>query len=105
MICRKWDPKSNNLGRIYFQKWILSNLTRNIQVLVYGAWEGVPGISNLFFTATYSMRKEALTPKVLEGIIDFVFVGTFSQEKKPLYAIQLIEKLHHKSMPYVADVW
>lgn len=94
-----WDPKSKQPWTYRLQKWILSNtfLTRNMQVLVYGAWEGSSRNIKPFFTATYSeYEKMALTPKVLEGIIDFVFVGTLVKGKKPLYAIQLIEKLHQK---------
>jgi glycosyltransferase involved in cell wall biosynthesis len=68
-----------------------------MQVLVYGVWEGSSRNIRPFFTATYSeCEKEALTPKVLESIIDFVFVGTLVKGKQPLYAIQLIEKLHQK---------
>jgi glycosyltransferase involved in cell wall biosynthesis len=68
-----------------------------MQVLVYGAWEGSSRNIKPFFTATYSeYEKEALTPKVVEDPIDFVFVGTLVKGKQPLYAIQLIEKLHQK---------
>jgi len=37
-----WDPKSSQPFSYKLQKWILSNtfLTRNMQVLVYGQWEG-----------------------------------------------------------------
>jgi glycosyltransferase involved in cell wall biosynthesis len=94
-----WDPKSKQPWTYRLQKWILSNpfLTRNMQVLVYGAWEGSSRNIKSFFTATYSENeKAALTPKVLAGVIDFVFVGTLVKGKQPLYAIQLIEKLHLK---------
>nr|WP_315233692.1 glycosyltransferase [uncultured Flavobacterium sp.] len=94
-----WDPKSKQPWTYRLQKWILSNpfLTRNMQVLVYGAWEGSSRNIKPFFTATYSeYEKIALTPKALAGRIDFVFVGTLVKGKQPLYAIQLIEKLHQK---------
>jgi glycosyltransferase involved in cell wall biosynthesis len=94
-----WDPKSKQPWTYRLQKLILSNtfLTRNMQVLVYGAWKGSSRNIKPFFTATYSeYEKEALIPKVLESKIDFVFVGTLVKGKKPLYAIQLIEKLHQK---------
>ncbi|MBG6187815.1 glycosyltransferase family 4 protein [Flavobacterium sp. CAN_S2] len=94
-----WDPKSKQPWTYRLQKWILSNtfLTRNMQVLVYGAWEGSSRNIKPFFTATYSEHeKMVLTPKTLAGRIDFVFVGTLVKGKQPLYAIQLIEKLHQK---------
>jgi glycosyltransferase involved in cell wall biosynthesis len=94
-----WDPKSKQPWTYRLQKWILSNpfLTRNMQVLVYGAWEDSSRNIKPFFTATYSEHeKMVLTPKALAGRIDFVFVGTLVKGKQPLYAIQLIEKLHQK---------
>jgi glycosyltransferase involved in cell wall biosynthesis len=94
-----WDPKAKQPWTYRLQKWILSNsfLTRNMQVLVYGAWEGSSRNIKPFFTATYSENeKKALTPKVVEDLIDFVFVGTLVKGKQPLYAIQLIEKLYQK---------
>ena len=94
-----WDPKSKQPWTYRLQKWILSNLflTRNMQVLVYGAWEGSSRNIKPFFTATYSENEKiTLPPKVLQGVLDFVFVGTLVKGKQPLYAIQLIEKLHQK---------
>ena len=51
-----WDPKSKQPWSYRLQKWILSNtfLTRNMQVLVYGEWEGSTKNIKPFFTATYS---------------------------------------------------
>ena len=94
-----WDPKSKQPWTYKLQKWILSNtfLTRNIQVLVYGEWEGSSRNIKPFFTATYSENeKMPLIPKALQGMVDFVFVGTLVKGKQPLYAIQLIERLHQK---------
>ncbi|MFV8368152.1 glycosyltransferase family 4 protein [Flavobacterium sp. LB2R40] len=94
-----WDPKAKQPWTYRLQKWILSNsfLTRNMQVLVYGEWEGSSPNIKPFFTATYSEKEKlALTPKVLDGVIDFVFVGTLVKGKQPLYAVQLVENLHLK---------
>jgi glycosyltransferase involved in cell wall biosynthesis len=94
-----WDPKSKQPWTYRLQKWILDNpfLTRNMQVLVYGEWEGSSRNIKPFFTATYSENEKiALTPKVLQGMVDFIFVGTLVKGKQPLYAIQLIERLHKK---------
>ncbi|MGO4906660.1 glycosyltransferase [Flavobacterium sp. W20_MBD1_R3] len=94
-----WDPKSKQPWTYELQRWILSNtfLTRNMQVLVYGEWEGSSGNIKPFFTATYSEKdKMAVVPKVLQGVVDFVFVGTLVYGKHPLYAVQLVENLHQK---------
>jgi hypothetical protein len=51
-----WDPKAKQPFTYKLQRWILSNtfLTRKMQVLVYGEWEGSNKIIKPFFTATYS---------------------------------------------------
>lgn len=94
-----WDPKSKQPWTYRLQKWILSNpfLTRNMQVLVYGEWEGSSRNIKPFFTATYSENeKVALPPKEVQGVLDFLFVGTLVIGKQPLYAIQLVENLYQK---------
>ena len=94
-----WDPKCKKPWSYQLQQWILSNtfLTRNMKVLVYGEWEGSTRNIKPFFTATYSENEKiALQIKVLEGLIDFVFVGTLVKGKQPLYAIKMMEGLHLK---------
>lgn len=94
-----WDPKSKQPWSYRLQKWILSNtfLTRNMQVLVYGEWEGSTKNVKPFFTATYAESdKVPLKSLDLKGVIRFVFVGTLSQGKNPLYAIQLVAALYKK---------
>jgi glycosyltransferase involved in cell wall biosynthesis len=91
-----WDPNAKQPMTYRIQKWILNNtfLTKNMQVLVYGEWEGSSKNIKPFFTATYSeTKKELIRPRSLKQKINFVFVGTLSIGKKPLYAIQLIETL------------
>ena len=92
-----WDPKAKQPFTYKIQKWILDNtfLTRNMQVLVYGKWEGSSKNIKPFFTATYSeTKRELVTPRSLKQKISFVFVGTLSVGKMPLYAIQLVENLY-----------
>ncbi len=119
-----WDPKSKQPWSYRLQKWILSNtfLTRNMQVLVYGEWPNQTKNIKPFFTATYSeseiqnsefriQNKWSLPAqsKTIENNFDsarldkieidlpptsFLFVGTLSKGKQPLYAIQLVEKLY-----------
>lgn len=94
-----WDPNAKQPFTYKLQRWILSNtfLTKNMQVLVYGDWENQTKNIKPFFTATYSeLDKKVIEPKALEGCIDFLFVGTLSKGKQPLYAIQLVEKLHQQ---------
>jgi glycosyltransferase involved in cell wall biosynthesis len=94
-----WDPKSKQPWTYRLQKWILSNtfLTRNMQVLVYGEWEGSSKNIKPFFTATYyETDKLPIISKDLQGQINFVFVGALVSGKNPLYAIQFIETLYKK---------
>lgn len=96
-----WDPKAKQPLTYKIQKWILNStfLTKNMQVLVYGEWEGSSKNIHPFFTATYSeTEKELLQPRTLNQPINFVFVGTLSIGKMPLYAIQLVENLKNKGI-------
>lgn len=91
-----WDPKSKQPISYRFQKWLLSNtiLTKNMQVLVYGKWEGSTKNIKPFFTASYYEKdKVPVLPRKLNGRIEFVFVGTLSVGKQPLYAIKIIQEL------------
>jgi glycosyltransferase involved in cell wall biosynthesis len=96
-----WDPKAKQPITYKIQKWILNNsfLTKNMQVLVYGEWEGSSKNIKPFFTATYS-EKEIIAPisKKTNEKINFLFVGMLSEGKRPLYAIQLIEELNKKNI-------
>jgi glycosyltransferase involved in cell wall biosynthesis len=91
-----WDPKAKQPISYKFQKWILSStfLTKNMQVLVYGEWDKNSKNIKPFFTATYSeVNKIKVLPRSLKNKIKFVFVGTLSEGKKPLYAIKLVENI------------
>ncbi|MFV8326013.1 glycosyltransferase [Flavobacterium sp. ZS1P14] len=94
-----WDPKSKRSWTYRLQQLILGNtfLTRNMQVMVYGEWDGTSKNIKPFFTATYyESDKLPISKKDLKGRIDFVFAGTLVKGKNPLYAIQLIEALFQK---------
>jgi glycosyltransferase involved in cell wall biosynthesis len=103
-----WDPKAKQPWSYRLQKWILSNtfLTRNMQVLVYGQWEGSTKNIRPFFTATYS-EADKLPMKFLnlKSKINFVFVGTLASGKNPLYAIQLVEELFKKGFDLSLDMY
>ena len=100
-----WDPKSKQPLTYKLQKFILSStfLTKNMQVLVYGEWEGSTKNIKPFFTASYyesdkipfDFLKKQKEAHVKELSTRFLFVGTLSKGKQPLYAVQLIEQLQH----------
>lgn len=103
-----WDPNAKQPFSYKIQKWILNNtfLTKNMQVLVYGEWEGSSKNIKSFFTATYSeSKKENILPRPLQQKINFVFVGTLSIGKKPLYAIQLVENLKKMGVDVQLDLF
>jgi glycosyltransferase involved in cell wall biosynthesis len=103
-----WDPKSKQPWSYRMQKWILNNsfLTRNMQVLVYGEWPNQSKNIKPFFTATYSeAEKIPLVPKESESKINFIFVGTLVKGKNPLYAMQLVEKLHDNGYIVHLDIY
>lgn len=92
-----WDPNSKQPLSYRLQKWILSNtfLTKNMQVLVYGEWPNQSQNIRPFFTATYSKYKiNGIQHKSFEPSYKFVFVGSLSPGKRPLYAIKLVEELN-----------
>lgn len=83
-----------------FQKYILKNtfLTKNCNVLVYGQPKNTSKNIMPFFTATYLEKdKIFISPRILSDTIKFIFVGTLSQGKRPMYAIELIKNLVEKS--------
>ncbi|HKX85281.1 MAG TPA: glycosyltransferase [Flavobacterium sp.] len=95
-----WDPDAKQPWTYKLQRWLLSNkfLTRNMQVLVYGEWPNQTKNIKPFFTATYSENdaNEAILQRDLNSEIQFLFVGTLTKGKRPLYAIQLFENLIQK---------
>ena len=59
-----------------------------------------------FFTATYS-NSEIETPieRNFSGTLKFVFVGTLSEGKRPLLAIQIIEALYKQGKNVCLDMY
>jgi glycosyltransferase involved in cell wall biosynthesis len=103
-----WDPKAKQPWSYRLQKWILSNtfLTRNMQVLTYGEWGGSTKNIKPFFTATYSeLDKVPMEILDLKDRIKFVFVGTLSKGKNPLYAIQLVSELAKKGYKVTLEIY
>lgn len=94
-----WDSKAKQPFTYKLQRWILSNtfLTKNMQVLVYGEWPNQSKNIKSFFTATYrENEKQIVKQRDFYNKINFIFVGTLSKGKQPIYAIKLVEKLKAK---------
>ncbi len=103
-----WDPKSKQPFTYRLQKWILSStfLTRNMQVLVYGEWEGSSRNIKPFFTATYhEVDKLSIIQRDFKKQICFIFVGALVSGKRPLYAIQLVEMLYKKGYNVALELY
>jgi len=91
-----WDPAYKNPASYSLQKSILSNtfFTRNITVLVYGAWPGVTKNIKSFFTATYFSKEiEKQFVKSREGRPVFVFSGVMSERKDPFFTYGLFKSI------------
>lgn len=91
-----WDPNAKQPLSYKLQKWILSNtfLTKNMTVLVYGEWENQSNNIKPFFTATYYNSEIISVQKQnFDDQINFIFVGTLSVGKQPIYAIKIVENL------------
>ena len=103
-----WDPNSKQPFSYRLQKWLLSNtfLTRNMQVLVYGNWTGQTRNIKPFFTATYPKCK-AFSNRLISNIQPsrFIFVGSLSSGKRPLYAVKLVEALYKKGIDCSLDLY
>lgn len=106
-----WDPNSQQPWSYRLQKRILSNtfLTRNMQVLVYGEWEGSTNNVKSFFTATYSEEEVQKSTSEIRSLSDevirFLFVGTLSKGKQPLYVIQLVEELYKRGEKVILELY
>jgi glycosyltransferase involved in cell wall biosynthesis len=103
-----WDPNAKQPLSYRFQKWLLSNtfLTKNMQVLVYGDWPGQTKNIKSFFTATYPKGKTGSnTPRTIAEPFRFIFVGSLSSGKRPLYAVKLLEALSQNGVDCSLDIY
>lgn len=97
-----WDPNASQPVSYRMQKWILNNtfLTRNMQVIVYGAWDKQSKNIKSFFTASYWEKEKTKVPiRSFSAPYKFLFVGSLVEGKRPLYTIQLVEKLIKNAVP------
>ena len=96
-----WDPKSKQPISYLFQKWLISNtfFTKKMQVLVYGDWSNQTKNIKPFFTASYTKKRiEENRIREYSSPLQFLFVGTLSPGKRPLYALQMVEQLLEKGI-------
>ncbi len=102
-----WDPHSKQPRSYRLQKWILSNtfLSRNIKVLVYGEWPDQSRNILPFFTASFSETEKMKIEKDFLSPFKFIFVGSLSTGKRPLFAIKLIEALMGKGIPVKLEIY
>ena len=94
-----WDANAKQPLSYKLQKWLLNNkfITKKMQVLVYGEWKKTTKNIKPFFTASYyEIEKKEIEKKTLKNKISFVFVGTLSIGKQPLYALMIINELIKK---------
>ncbi|MGR6086931.1 MAG: glycosyltransferase family 4 protein [Arcticibacter sp.] len=80
------------------QRWIAKNplLTRNANVLVYGKQINDPGHVIDFYTASYhedDRTEFEINSKFNDSVIRLIIVGTLSEGKRPLLAVQVLEEL------------
>ncbi len=103
-----WNPDAVQPLSYKFQKWLLSNtfLTKNMTALVYGDWKNQTKNIKSFFTATYS-NVERQDPKVrsYSGNLKFVFIGSLVEGKRPLFAVQIVEKLNRLGYDVSLDLY
>lgn len=97
-----WDPHARQPWSYKLQKWILANtfLTKNMQVLAYGAWPNQSKNIKPFFTASYSeIDKNEIPNRKYDLPLRFLFVGGLVEGKRPLYALELVSELIERGFP------
>ena len=104
-----WDPNAKTQPKSYkLQKWLLSNtfLTKKMTVLVYGHWENQTKNIKSFFTATYyDNEKPVYHKKNYTEALQFLFVGSLVDGKRPLFAIKMVEQLHKDGIKCSLEVF
>ncbi|WP_292944102.1 glycosyltransferase [Olleya sp. UBA1516] len=96
-----WDPNAKQPLSYKLQKKILSNTTwtKNMTALVYGEWHNQTKNIKSFFTATFKNEdRETIIFRDYSADLHFIFVGSLVEGKRPLLAIQIVEKLIKKGI-------
>ncbi len=103
-----WDPKSKQPWSYKLQQAILRNtfLTKNMKVLAYGDWPQETKNILPFFTATYfEKEKEAVVKRDYTTRLQFLFIGTLSPGKQPLYVLALVKEFIQHKVDVVLDIY
>lgn len=103
-----WDPESKQPLSYKIQKRLLSNtfLTKNMQALVYGQWKNQTKNIKDFFTATYHSNEiEPTIPRDYNKVLNFMFVGSLVDGKRPMLCVQIIERLINLDLDVKLDVF
>lgn len=102
-----WEPDSNQPISYRLQKWWLSStlLIQNAKVLVYGSWASQNDHIIPFFTASFSELEKTKSEKSFDSAFRFIFCGSLSEGKQPLYAVKLITKLHDLGYPVSLELF
>ncbi|MFN3941194.1 MAG: glycosyltransferase family 4 protein [Flavobacterium sp.] len=103
-----WDPNSNQPISYHWQKCILKNtfLSKNIKILVYGEWSDFTSNCTSFFTASYfESDKREIRHREWNKCVKFLFIGSLTSGKNPIYAIQLVERLHLNGIKVQLDIY
>lgn len=91
-----WDPNAAQPLSYRIQKKLLSNTfwTKNMTVIVYGNWSNQTKNIKPFFTATFKNEdRVTIRERDYSADLDFIFVGSLVEGKRPLLAIKIIEEL------------
>lgn len=103
-----WDPNSKQPISYQWQKSILKNtfLSKNIKILVYGEWSDFTPNCTSFFTASYfESEKKEIQPREWNKCFRFLFVGSLTSGKNPIYAIKLVERLDLNGIKVQLDIY
>ncbi|PQJ14069.1 glycosyltransferase [Nonlabens tegetincola] len=103
-----WDPQARQPMAYRWQKLILSNtfLSKNITVLAYGNYVNQTKNIKPFFTASYYEKdKEPIVKRGYTGELNALFVGTLSENKRPLKVVQIVEDLRNEGVPVTLDIY
>ncbi len=97
-----WDPKSKQPISYRLQKWVLKNelLSKKMQILVYGEWNEKSKNVLPFFTASYTKDMYQVVPFkcIQDEVINFIFVGTLTHNKRAMECIDAFIKIRESGI-------
>ena len=96
-----WDWESNQAATYRIQQRLLRSefWTKNTKILVYGDWKEKSKNVLPFFTASYSKSMDIpvnVRKISINSEIRLLFVGTITENKRPLIAVKTLETLRER---------